>query len=60
VTSTKPNYLKKFEEYASGTYENLGATFMDPQKIEKLYEKSLKVSENDEKFKKLVFKEFGL
>ena len=31
VTSTKPNYLKKFEEYASGTYENLGATFMDPQ-----------------------------
>jgi hypothetical protein len=60
VTSTKPNYLKKFEEYASGTYENLGATFMDPQKIEKLYEKSLKVCENDEKFKKLVFKEFGL
>jgi hypothetical protein len=60
VTSTKPNYLKKFEDYTNGTYESLCAKFMDTEKIEKLFKKSQKVLNNDENFKKLVFKEFGL
>lgn len=60
VTSTKPNYQKKFEDYTNGTYESLRAEFMDTEKIEKLFKKSQKVSYNDENFKKLVFKEFGI
>jgi hypothetical protein len=60
VTSTKPNYLKKFEEYTSDTYESLEAEFIDTEKIEKLFKKSQKVLPNDENFKNLVFKEFGI
>jgi hypothetical protein len=60
VTSTKPNYLKKFQDYTNGTYESLSAEFMDTEKIEKLFKKSQKVQLGDENFKNLVFKEFGI
>lgn len=60
VTSTNPKYEKKVNEYGGGAYKSLRAKFMDAKKIETIFNESLKVSHNDEKFKKLVFKEFGI
>lgn len=59
ISSSKRNYRKKFDEY-SKNYKNLSAKFITAKKIESLYNKSLKVCQNDENFKNLVNKEFCL
>ena len=60
VVSNNKNYQKKTINYSNGTYKDLEAGFIFAKKIETLYNKSLKFEKNNQNFKNLVNKEFGL